>query len=211
MDRIAEGPRYDESWMAKNTKDEIARARAGDRDALNRLLLRVQEDVTLRALGRVGDGLRARVRVSDLLQSTYLEVVRGIAEFDGGTDEAFAAWVGRILENNIRDKRRFHTAKKRDQRREYGTSSNVQGPDCTNPAELAATLDELDFVQEAMARLPENYREVLQRRYLDNEAYDKLAEDLGRTASGVRVLAARARASLLMEIDRLREPRGEIS
>lgn len=193
--------------MSGTPRDDIRKARTGDREALNRLLVRVHGRVTRRALTRLGPALQARLRISDLVQSTYLDVVRYIGEFDGESDDAFAAWVGRILENNIRDKRRFYAASKRatdpaGPQEIEDASATLRG----NPSEDAAVEDELRLVNRALEELPAHYQEIIRLRIMQGRRYDEIGSRLGRTASSARVLLARARAALILRIDRLRAP-----
>ena len=61
----------------------------------------------------IGPALREKLSVSDIIQSTYLQVIRDVSKFDGDDDDAFAAWIGQILENTVKQKHRFFTARKR--------------------------------------------------------------------------------------------------
>jgi len=189
--------------MEDTFSDHIRRARAGDREALNDLLLEVQQQISRHARTKLG-GLRARVRVSDLLQSTYLDVVRDIGEFRGASPGAFAAWVDGILEHNIRDKRRFFAAKKRAVEREDHQSASQLVDSVPNPLEEVASEEELGLVHEALELLPEHYRDVLRRRF-EGQRFREIGEAIGSTESTTRVLHMRARAALILEVDRLRQ------
>ena len=81
----------------------LDRAREGQHEALEELLTRNRSRFQRAAGARLGEGLRRRVRASDVLQSTYVDVLSSIQDFRGTSEEDFARWVVRILETNIRD------------------------------------------------------------------------------------------------------------
>jgi DNA-directed RNA polymerase specialized sigma24 family protein len=53
----------------------------------------------------------------------------------------------------------------------------------------------------ALARLPNDYRDVLRRVYLNGEAFAVVATDMRRTEDAVRRLAGRALERLRQEIE----------
>ena len=55
---------------------------------------------------------------SDIVQHTLMDATRGLPEFRGETEAEFEAWMSRLLERNILQSVRRHTADKRDVRRE---------------------------------------------------------------------------------------------
>lgn len=186
-------------------RQDLRRACRGDRDALSRLLARSERRLTGLARARLGDELRQKVRTSDILQSTYLDVVRSVGDFGGETEDEFVTWVGRIMENTIRDKRRYFAATKRQ---EPGGDTRI-GPDRAegalhSPSSVAAWGDDIGFLRAALARLSDDHREVIVRRMVKNESYADVAAALGRSELATRALLHRARGALLMELDRLR-------
>ena len=107
----------------RGSRNKLSHARNGDRGALGELLDR--HEARLRALARLyrGQGLRADLHTSDLLQATYVDVLGSVEQFEGSTDEAFGKWLRRILENNVRDGLKYHGAEKRArQRDDYRTA-----------------------------------------------------------------------------------------
>ena len=191
---------------------DLRRARAGDRDALERLLARQHERLERMARRKLGTGLKARVRTSDILQSTFLDVIRSVPDFEGESEEAFGGWVARILENNIRDKGKYFAAQKR---REPTTPLDVEddapglpAPTPT-PSACAAGAEDLLLVSRALEALPEDYRRIIILRQIDGRSHKEAAEILGRTEAATRMLLSRARASLAIEIDRLRGGAGD--
>src|SRR5688572_22882790 len=97
--------------MESDAREDLRLARAGNREAIGRLLEREQARLRKLVEARLGTALRAKVRVSDVLQSAYLVALQG--GFRGATDDEFRGWVARIVENRIRDKGKYFAAAKR--------------------------------------------------------------------------------------------------
>ena len=107
--------------------DDIQQARRGDRDALNRVLTAIQSRLRAAASSRLGVPLRAKMATSDLLQSTYVDVVRSIKDFAGDDAQTLVAWVTRIMENNLRDRLRFYGRQRRSPEVDQGEQPEVPG------------------------------------------------------------------------------------
>lgn len=186
---------------------DLRHARGGDRAALDRLLERVQSRLKRLAEGRIGPGLRAKVRTSDVLQSTYLDVVRSVDKFEGDDEDAFVAWVARIMENNIRDKGKYFQARKRREPEGPTLSLNeadkmkLPGP---TPSAEAVRAEDLLLVSRALDGLAEDYRKVIILRMVEGQSHKEIGDALGRTEAATRMLLSRARASLAIELERLR-------
>lgn len=196
---------------ASPTNDDLRRARSGDRAALERLLTRNEQRLTKLAHARLGDRLRGRIRTSDLLQSTYLEVVKTIDRFDGDNEEAFVGWLGRILENNIRDKFRYFGAKKRlgDGKIVPIENDDQSGtvPSREDPLQILSAGEDRSIVARALERLPEDYRRVLTLRFKESRSTKEAAEAMDRSEGAIRVLLVRAKAALAIEIEQIEKSR----
>ena len=81
----------------------LAKARAGDAAARDRLFAHCRDYLGLAARARVEASLRAKVDASDLVQQTLLEAHRGFTKFQGATEAEWLAWLRRILEHNAAD------------------------------------------------------------------------------------------------------------
>lgn len=159
---------------------------------------------------RLGQKLRGKLQTSDVLQTTYVDVVRSIQAFRGDDAATFAAWVGRVLDNNVRDKAKFFD---RDRRRDASTTrhdpeadpfnDNVEVADEATPSEKVMQVEQLHLVRRAIDSLDETQREVLQRRMMQGQDYEAIAKDLDRSPGAVRMLYSRARAALALRVDRM--------
>lgn len=179
-------------------------ARSGDRTALDGVLESVQARLRAVATAKLSRLLRGRMRTSDLLQSTYLDVVRSIDRFRGDDEQTFVVWVTRIMENNIRDKVRFYDRAKRKQPGADVVEAEEDAPaPGLSPSRRAIQVEDLLVVSHALNALSEDQRQVIELRMIEGLDYPEIARKLGRKEGAVRMLLSRARAALALEMDRL--------
>lgn len=182
--------------------EDFSRAKDGDRHALDRMLMRIQPKLRQMTEKRLGKQLRTEVAPSDILQSTYLEIIRGVARFDGASEDAFVAWVATILENNIRQKKRYFGAQKRRR------PDAVQIDDAAvigrkgTPSSSARRLEDLLAVSRALDNLPEEYRNVILMKVVEEKTHQEIADATNRTVAATKMLLARARAALALAVER---------
>ena len=159
----------------------------------------------------MGPGLRAKVRTSDVLQSTYLDVVKSVERFEGDDEEAFVAWIARIMENNIRDKGKYFQARKRRDpegpTRPLNEAEDVRTPTAT-PSVEAVRAEDLVLVSRALEGLVEDYRQVIILRMVEGRSHKEVGELLGRSEAATRMLLSRARAALALALEQIRKESG---
>lgn len=182
---------------------DLQQARSGDREALERLIVRTAERIGGLIEGRLGPNLRKKIRPSDIFQSAYLQVVRDIGEFEGQDEDAFVRWVGRVIENNIRMKARFFGAEKRRSDREADASTSDWISAARTPSSEISKIEDLLLVGRAFEQIREDYREVILMRTVDGLSHEDIAEKTGRSAGAARMLLSRARAALCLEVEKL--------
>jgi RNA polymerase sigma-70 factor (ECF subfamily) len=172
----------------------LARARAGDRPALDRLFAVCRNYVAVLAQARLESWLRAKVDPSDLVQQTLLDAYRGFPQFRGGTSGEWLAWLRRILDHNAADYvRHYHGADKRRLGREVPLAGSSAGPaDSDTPSrELLRRERELQ-VADALARLSDDHRTVIILRNLQRLPFDEVARRMGRSRPATQMLWMRA-------------------
>src|SRR5688572_24848657 len=74
---------------AAHACDTIRRAAAGDRAALERLLLDHYEPLVAKIAHRLPSSLQSIVAVDDIVQQTYSKVFRCVADFEPRSDDSF--------------------------------------------------------------------------------------------------------------------------
>src|SRR5690348_5475910 len=96
-----------------------------------------------------------RSEAEDLVQETYAKALRGFGSFQAGTN--FRAWIYRILRNTFLTSR---TGLKANVPLDFDDSSEPSaGPD--TPETLLIERAQQQLLQDAIAELPVNFREVL--------------------------------------------------
>jgi RNA polymerase sigma-70 factor (ECF subfamily) len=185
----------------------LRRARAGDGAALGALLEGYRAYLTLLARLQIDGRLRGKADPADLVQETFLEVHRSFPRFRGSTEGELTGWLRQVLASNLVDLvRRFLGAQRRDVRLERALirgldrSSEALGrmpvaPQST-PSQQAARREQGVLLAEALARLPESYREVLILHHLEGLGHADVARRMGRTVDSVKNLWARALGKL---------------
>jgi RNA polymerase sigma-70 factor (ECF subfamily) len=179
---------------ARTVRDLLARARAGDRQALEQLFGLCRGYVQVLARARLDSWLQAKADPSDLVQQTLLDAFRDFDQFHGGTSAEWLAWLRRILEHNAADHvRHYRDAAKRRAAREVPLDSPLELPaaDATPSQELLRREREL-LVADALARLSDEHQEVILLRNLQRLPFDEVARRLGRSRPAVQMLWMRA-------------------
>ncbi len=188
------------------SRDLIERASRGDALAVDSLIERHLPG--LRAFIRIkaGELVRGQESCSDLVQSVCREVLEGAGRFDYRGEAAFRQWLFTTALRKIVARQRHHCAEKRDVRRERIVSPVESASrdralldaytGLHTPSRLAAAREEVERVEGAIARLPEEYREVICLSRLMGLGHAEIAAQLGRSEGAVRVLLHRALARL---------------
>jgi RNA polymerase sigma-70 factor (ECF subfamily) len=192
--------------------DELLRdARAGDGAVLGRLLERYRRYLALLARVQIGQRLQGKVDASDLVQETFLEAHRNFPRFEGASEPQFVRWLRQILAAKLADLlRRFLGARARDVRLEreiedaFDRSSvlldrGLVSP-VSSPSQQAARREQAVLLADALAELPDAYREVLVLRHLEGHTFPEAARRMGRTLDSVEKLWLRALARLRQQL-----------
>jgi RNA polymerase sigma-70 factor (ECF subfamily) len=184
-----------------NVSDLLSRARAGDVAARDRLFVVCRNYVAIAARAEMASWLKSKVDASDLVQQTMLEAHRGLANFRGTTEGEWLAWLKRILSHNAADYvRRYHGVEKRCAAREVPLAAGEDSErpqlqlsdDGPTPSQLVMQKELQLQVADAVARLPEDYQEVVILRNLQQLPFDDVAERMGRSRPAVQMLWTRA-------------------
>ena len=131
-----------------------------------------------------------RSEAEDLVQETYAKALRGFSSFQAGTN--FRAWIYRILRNTFLTSR---TGLKANVPLEFDDSSEPPaGPD--TPETLLIERAQQQLVQDTIADLPLNFREVLLLCEVEEMSYQEIAETLSIPIGTVMSRLSRARRIL---------------
>jgi RNA polymerase sigma-70 factor (ECF subfamily) len=174
-------------------------AAQADRAAFATLYHRYLDRVYGYAFYQLGDHHDAE----DATERIFLAAMRAIPEFrDQGS--TFRAWLFRIAHNTVAN---AHRTRARQPADPLPDGFERPAPDA-DPARLVAQADELREVRTAIAEMPEDRRQVILLRFVDELSTAEIAEVLDRSPGAVRVLLHRSLRDLASRLGRLTEAPG---
>lgn len=187
------------------TEELLLGAKAGDDDAVNRLMERHREGVKRLVQMRLDQRIQRRVDVSDVVQDVMIEAHRRLADYLKGPGMPFHLWVRQIAKDRIIDAHRRHRQSgKRSVDREQALAvpageeqsalelaAWLCDPEIT-PAAAAAQHELAQQVEQAIRQLEEADFEVIAMRHFEHLSNQEVAQALGLTepAASMRYLRA---------------------
>src|SRR5689334_13385487 len=99
--------------MAAGPLELMAKARAGEADALGELCALYRNYLRMVVRSGLGARLRERVELSDVVQEALVEVVRQFPQFTGQNEAALVGWLRRLVGQKLADLGRYHSRAKR--------------------------------------------------------------------------------------------------
>jgi RNA polymerase sigma-70 factor (ECF subfamily) len=182
-------------------------AKQGDEDARGALLERYRAYLQLLARMELGRDFQNKVDTSDLVQETFLEAYRSFDQFRGEGERVFVAWLRTILARQMSAlMRRYLGAKGRDIRRERQLEMDLDRSSRqldrglfapgSSPSHQASRREQGVMLANVLAQLPEDYREVIVLRHLEELMFPEIAERLDRSVDSVQKVWVRALAKL---------------
>jgi RNA polymerase sigma-70 factor, ECF subfamily len=175
-------------------RELLARARAGDRTALGKLLENYRGYLQGLAEKLLDHRASARIDPSDVVQQTCLSVHKRISEFEGQDPAQFGAWVRQIHERNVRDVVRdgLRAQKRAIAREERLPDGDVHAARQSTASQQIVRGEETARLTRAISKLPPDEQEVLRRRYLQGQPLIDVARDMGMTKDALLWLMKRA-------------------
>ena len=177
----------------------ISLASRGDSRAFTELVRRYEETVYRFSYKICRDSEAA----SETLQDTFINVFRKLKTFDGKSK--FSTWLYTIVTNNCLMKRRKRKSDLLEESLEAYDSSpgHPGGPPRPQPAQTAETPADVvigrelkNVLEEAMLKLPEDYRVVFHMRDVEGRSTEETADVLGLSVEATKSRLRRARAFL---------------
>jgi RNA polymerase sigma-70 factor (ECF subfamily) len=180
----------------------LAQARAGDGEALGRLLEQYRSYLALLARHQLGKRLQGKVESSDLVQDTFLEAQRDFGQFAGRSEGELLAWLRRILATNVANlMHHYYGTQRRNVRLERELVDDLDHSSRalnrglvatqTSPSQQAARREQAVLLANALEALPANYREILVLRHLEELTFPQIARRTGKSLDSVKNLWAR--------------------
>ncbi|HMP05875.1 MAG TPA: sigma-70 family RNA polymerase sigma factor [Lacipirellulaceae bacterium] len=175
-------------------------AKSGDATAVQALLARYRPLLRMMSELQLPELCQRREDASDVVQQTLLDAAKGLPEFRGGTAGEFEAWIFRLLERNLLQCRRRHTADKRDVRRASPGSPRSDSielawhsvsSDASTPSRTVLRGEAALLLAEALEKLPGAQRIAVQLRYLGQYKLESIAQEMNITKGAVAGLLRR--------------------
>jgi RNA polymerase sigma-70 factor, ECF subfamily len=138
---------------------------------------------------------------SDLVQLALIRGIEHFHDFHGKSKAEFASWLRQILRRLISTHRR----KLRSQKADIGREISIEQTQIVDQAPTALQRvinDELkQHVRNAMASLPEHYREIVELHQFDKLPFKEIGSQLHKSPEAVRKLWSRALSQLQHELE----------
>ncbi|MCB9834159.1 MAG: sigma-70 family RNA polymerase sigma factor [Planctomycetes bacterium] len=176
----------------------LARARDGDRSAVEALFRRYEPMLQAWARRRLGFPLRTLEETQDILQEVYLVVLQKVAEFEPQDQHSFPAWLKGIATRIVLQKASGSYLRHRLLDPEPLVLRDLEATPCT-----AATLDEIKRRTYQELRGFDRLDRLIYRLRRRGFSSTQIADLVGMTDRGVRMRHARVDARLRLRLGRL--------
>ena len=186
-------------------------ARRGNGAALGALLDSYTAYLTVLARLQIGRRLQGKVEPGDIVQEAFLDAHRQFGLFQGTTEPEFRQWLRRILAGHLSLLCRRFLGAGRDIRLEQEIAVELDQSSAilekglagsfTSPSQHASRREQATLLADALAVLPDDYREVLVLRHIEGLSTEQIAVRMDRSPNAVQKLWARALAELRRVMD----------
>jgi RNA polymerase sigma-70 factor (ECF subfamily) len=189
--------------MTRSADDSLlTRLRAGDAQALAEFIEARRRQLTAYVERSLGAPLRRKVEPQDIVQETAVHALNALAAADLSHRDPFG-WLCQLAEQRVIDAyRKLFGARKRAADREtplHASAGRMGGQQLIDLLVVSMTTPSMAFARNerevrllhAAASLPEESRQALQMRYVENLPSKEIARRLGKSDGAVRVLLTR--------------------
>ena len=170
----------------KDQENIIARARRGDADAFEQLVIAYRDQVFRLALRMCGNEADA----DEVAQEAFLSAWKALPNFRG--DSRFSTWLYQLTSHAAIDLLR---REKRQIAAEDITEVSVSDP-APSPQQQAERSETRQAVRDAMGQLSPEYRQIVVLRFLQELSYEEIGAVLKLPPGTVKSRLNRAKAQL---------------
>ncbi|MEJ2722280.1 MAG: RNA polymerase sigma factor, partial [bacterium] len=135
--------------------------------------------------------------VEDVLQEVFIKVFNGLRGFRG--DAKLSTWIYRIARNEA-----VNAARKVRPSGPAAEDIDLPAPEVSRPDARYGDEDRRRYLERCLGRLEENYRVVLELRYMGEMSYQDIADATGIPIGTVKTYIHRAKAELRRVMTRRR-------
>ena len=188
---------------------DLSAARGGSREALGRTLESCRRYLLTVARDELNPDLQAKGGASDLVQDTFLDAQASFGGFRGNSEGELRTWLRRLLHHRAaKFGRRYRGTQKRRVDREgraLAPASVFQVGAGPTPSTAVMADEEAGRLQQALERLPDDYRRVVTFRYVEQFSFEEIGRRMDRTPNAARLLWLRAIERVRQELGRRHE------
>jgi RNA polymerase sigma factor (sigma-70 family) len=195
-------------WQMSGFSEDLKQARAGDAEALCRLLETQGRSLSWQLRGHMNPALRQRYDTTDLRQSVILEVLKSLAGVEDRGEEAFRGWLAIKARNKVRAKFRRLLGPTGTLREQAWSSAppHVEDPN-SRPLDEALRNEDGENVRSALRSLEPRYREVVRLRVEEGLSHAEVATWMDLPSpDAARKLCARALVQLRLRLKTVLNP-----
>ena len=195
--------------MAKPDEEAlVARLKRRDEAAFNELVRLYQGRVYSVVYRLLGD----RAEAEDLSQEIFVTVFKRIDSFRG--DAKLSTWLYRVATNHAKNRLKYLGRRGAGKKKELDELTDGQASESATlttsariarPDELAEGRKLEAFVREALTALPEQQRQLVVLRDLENLTYEEIQQITGLPAGTVKSRLHRARLAMASHVRKLQK------
>lgn len=186
----------------------IRRAVGGDIVALTVVLTESRAKLLDYLQRRIPPDLKGTVDADDLAQEAHVEVFRHIGDFELRGPDSLDRWVATIALRKLRDAIKMRRADRRGGGKmalspfprhvedSMVALLDVLAVTTRTPSQSAVRHEVVAAVQDALAELPEDYRQAIWMVHIEGRSAAAAAEQMGRTERAIHNLCYKAKARL---------------
>ncbi len=182
--------------MSEVTTDQelVSRVQAGDKRSFDLLVLKYQNKIVKLVSRFVHDPMEAQ----DVAQEAFIKAFRAIGSFRG--DSAFYTWLYRIATNAAKNhlvsqsRRPPFNGVDATEAEQYAVDTRLK--EKTTPEGLAMTEELKQVIFHMISSLPDDLREAITLREIENMSYEDIALVMGCPVGTVRSRIFRARDAI---------------
>ncbi len=186
--------------MSEVTTDQelVSRVQAGDKKSFDLLVLKYQNKIVKLVSRFVHDPMEAQ----DVTQEAFIKAFRAIGSFRG--DSAFYTWLYRIATNAAKNhlvsqsRRPPSSGVDATEAEQYAVDTRLK--EKTTPEGLLMTEELKQVIFNMIASLPDDLREAITLREIENMSYEDIALTMGCPIGTVRSRIFRARDAIDQKI-----------